>query len=398
MGAIDDVRLDEGGPPMTERRDVIFGLFTSWDAMAARGFSFPEDRLALALMNHPRVRSVLVCDFRNGLRRVARGVPGYERMPFPASPTAAHYAPVRLRARDPLNASAVRRSYAAHEQSIRRVAARHGLVRPAVITANPALAAYGDFDWAGPVTYYAWDDWTAYEPHRRWWGVYQDVMQQVQRRGRRVVAVTDTILNRIRPTGPSAVVSNGIDASEWARLPPPPAWFAARRSPRLLYLGTLQSRIDVQQLQALAAALPEASITLVGPVIGAQHFAPLVGSSNIHIHRPISRAEVPGLIAHADAGLIPHIRSALTEAMSPLKLYEYLAAGVPVASVDLPGTRGISDRVALVPTGGSLLPAVQRALAMGRQEEKERLAFVSTHCWEQRFEALLDIALPESPE
>ena len=29
-------------------------------------------------------------------------------------------------------------------------------------------------------------------------------------------------------------------------------------------------------------------------------------------------------------GLIPHVRTPLTEAMSPLKLYEYLAAGRPI--------------------------------------------------------------------
>ena len=49
-----------------------------------------------------------------------------------------------------------------------------------------------------------------------------------------------------------------------------------------------------------------------------------------------SRPEIVSLIGTAEACLIPHVGNRLTEAMSPLKLYEYLAGGRPVAAVDLP--------------------------------------------------------------
>jgi hypothetical protein len=44
--------------------------------------------------------------------------------------------------------------------------------------------------------------------------------------------------------------------------------------------------------------------------------------------------------------------TALTEAMSPLNPYEYLAGGRPVAAVDLPPIAGVDGRVALAPVGG----------------------------------------------
>lgn len=99
------------------------------------------------------------------------------------------------------------------------------------------------------------------------------------------------------------------------------------------------------------------------------------------------------MIAAADAGLVPHVRNPLTEAMSPLKLYEYLAAGLPVAAADLPPIRGVDDRVVLGPVGGNLVPAVARALELGRAPELERLAFVREHSWAGRFDALLELAL-----
>jgi teichuronic acid biosynthesis glycosyltransferase TuaH len=377
--------------------DVVFTFaFTSWSGAAARGFSFPEDRLAAAMSEHPRVRGVLVCDpARSAPRKLARAILRRPDTPFPESASAAHHAPVRLRRDDPVSVRPLERAYAVYERGIEQAAARHGLVRPAIITANPILAGFGHFNWAGPVTYYAWDDWTALDARRRWWPAYEEAFSRLRRTGRRVVAVTPRIVSRIAPTGPQLVVPNGIDHREWQEPPPPPEWFLRLPSPRLLYVGSLQSRIDVEQIARIAAGFPDGSISLVGPLQEPAHFEPLRGIANVHIHPPVPRREVTGLIGSADAGLIPHVSSPLTEAMSPLKLYEYLAGGLPVAAVDLPGIAGVSDRTVLVAPGQDMTGAVRQALAMGREPEPQRLAFVAENSWERRFDALLEFALAD---
>ena len=255
------------------------------------------------------------------------------------------------------------------------------------------LAGFGDFGWAGPVTYYAWDDWTASQPHRRWWPVYEQAFARLRDRGRGVCAVSDTVLSRIAPTGPIAVVPNGIDPAEWLELPSPPAWFSARPGPRLLYVGSLDHRVDVDQVSRLAAAFPAGSVTLVGELIEPDHYAPLAALTNVEIHPRVARRELTGLVAAADVCLIPHVRNAMTEAMSPLKLYEYLAGGRPVAAVDLPGIAGVDPRVQLVTPGADLAPAVQRALATGPASEPERRRFVAAHAWERRFDRILELVL-----
>jgi teichuronic acid biosynthesis glycosyltransferase TuaH len=386
--------VDPAGGERTAR-DLVFTFgFTSWNGAARRGFSFPEDRLASALPGHPRVRRVLVCDPpRSAARKLARAILGRPDIPFPVSALAAHHESLRLRRDDPVRRCGVERSYAAYERGIRDASARHGLSRPAVVTANPLLAGFGDFRWAGPVTYYAWDDWGAYEPGRRWWPVYEHAFARLRVSRRRVVAVSAEIARRVATTGPSRVVPNGIDPGEWRSRSDPPDWFAQLPAPRLLYVGSLQSRIDIRQLQGVSHAFPTGSLTLVGPLLDPEHFAPLRNLPNVHFHARLQRTDIPGLIGHADVGLIPHVRSPLTEAMSPLKLYEYLAAGLPVAAVDLPGIAGVSERVVLVAPGAEMDGAVRRALALGRQQEVDRLAFLEQNSWEHRFDALLDIAL-----
>lgn len=381
--------------PRTTGPDLVFTFAgTSWSGAAARGFSFTEDRFAAALTGHPRVGRVLVCDpFRSTPRKLARALLGRADTPFPVSERAAQHSPLRLRRYDPTSIRAVKRTYAAYEQGVRRAALRQGFERPVIVTANPLLAGFGDFGWAGPVTYYGWDDVVAYEPRRRWLKADLEAYRRIRANRRRVVAVTSEIIDRISPTGPHAVVPNAVNEEEWLEPTEPPRWFAELPSPRLLYVGSLQSRIDVEQIRTLAAAFPEGSIALVGPLQEPAHFAPLRDIPNVHIRPAVPRSAVTGLIGHAQVGLIPHVRSALTEAMSPLKLYEYLAGGLPVVAVDLPGIAGISNRVLLVPPGGEMEGAVRRALLLGREREDRRLAFVAEHSWARRFDSLLDIAL-----
>src|SRR5204863_9643227 len=108
-------------------------------------------------------------------------------------------------------------------------------------------------------------------------------------------------------------------------------WFAALPQPRLLYLGSLAPyRFDLEVMLGLARRMPSASIALVGPGGDNEALRPLVELPNVHVRSNASRDEVIGLAFGPDVGLIPNRRTALTECMSPLKLYEYLAAGRPV--------------------------------------------------------------------
>jgi teichuronic acid biosynthesis glycosyltransferase TuaH len=376
-------------------RDVVFTFsYVSWQAAAQRGWFMPEDRLARALVAHHRVRRVLVCDVMRSLPvRVARDLTTRETTPFPAGEDARLLRPVRLRRHDPTSLGGARRAAAAYERAVAREARRMGLQDPVVITAHPLLAGFLECPWARALTFYATDDWAAYPPHRRWWPTYRESFARVAQHSRRVAAVSAPVLERLAPTGPAAVVPNGLEPTEWIGDPAPPAWVGRLRRPLLLYAGSLDSRLDVVGLLALARALPRATVLLVGPLCDAEHLRPLAAAPNIEIRPALSREGVTGLIRVADVGLIPHLRSPLTEAMSPLKLYEYLAGGLPVVATNLRPMRGVDPRVTLVQDSASYPDAVLAALARGRATEDERLTFVQTNSWSARHERLLDLAL-----
>ena len=379
--------------------DVVFTYsYVSWQAAAERGLFMPEDQLAKALVSHERIGRLLVSDLmrslpamllRDGLAALKRN-----RAPFPSSPSRQLLRPVRMRREYPTSIAGIRRACAAYDRALERRARSMGMREPVLITANPLMAGFAEFAWAGSVTYFAHDDWLSYPLHERWWPAYEASFAQVRRRERRACAVSTAALERLAPTGPSAVVPNGLDPAEWSGpAPAAPEWVAQTRRPLLLYVGSLDSRLDIGALLALADELPGCEIALVGPLLDREHLAPLRQASNVRIHPPVAREQIRGLIRAADVGLIAHVSSPLTRAMSPLKLYEYLAGGLPVVATDLQPMHGVDASVELVAPGGDYAGAVRRALARGRADEHAREAFIVKHSWASRQETLLDLAL-----
>jgi len=384
---------------MREMSHPLDAIFTfdeiTWDAAQKRGMCFPTDRVALSLAEDSRVRRLLICNqprsapvkwVKDALRRPAR---------FPADERVHLYEPLRLRRRDPVSPAALERSYAAYGRRLRRAAARHGLTRPAVITAHPFVAAFADLSWAGPVTLFATDDWAAHPAYEPWQAAYLAAYERISARGLRVCAVTETIVERIDPQGPAAVVPNGVDPAEWLEIAPPPDWFAQLPGPRLLYVGTLDSRLDVDAVAALARAWPQGSIVLAGPLADSDHLAPLQAQPNVTFAGPVPRAQVAALVHAADACLVPHRRLPLTEAMSPLKIYEYLAGGGPVAATDLPPLRGIEGPITPAAPGGDFVAAVRQALAQGAMPESERRRFLDRNSWSRRTAEVLRLGLAD---
>ncbi|HEX7298616.1 MAG TPA: glycosyltransferase [Solirubrobacteraceae bacterium] len=372
-------------------RDVIFAFaYATWRTAVDRGMCFSEDRLVETLMDHPRVRRLMVVETSRSLpiklvKDTLRPPP-----PFPATSDVTLHSPVRLRRSDPRGARALERTFGAWGRSVRRAAERHGLERPALITTHPLVPGFAHLEWVDSMTYYVYDDWASSPPLRPWWPAYEEAYRRTSARGHRVVGVSDAIIEKIAPRGAHAVVSNGVDPDEWLSPQPAPEWFAQRPEPRVLYVGSLDSRIDVDQLARAARAFPAASITVVGPLLDDAHFVGLRREPNVHFHGAVSRAEIVSLVSAADACLIPHVRNSLTEAMSPLKLYEYLAGGRPVAALDLPPIRDVSPRVVIAP---ELSDGIAQALALGPATEAERRQFARANSWRSRQERIVALAL-----
>lgn len=378
------------------RRHVIYTFDDmTWAAAQERGMCFPQDQLVLSLLDDPEVERVLVCDRpRSAPVKLARDL---TRRPakFPASERARLWQPLRLRRQDPTSVAGLERAYARYDRRLRRAAERFGLERPAIVTSQPLLAGFAELEWAGPVTLFASDDLAAHPDYQPWREGLQTAYRRVAERGRRLCAVSNAIVERIDPRGPSAVVPNGVDPEIWLEPGEAPDWLRELPGPRLLYIGTLDSRLDVEAARAVARAWPGGTVVLVGPLTEPDHLAPVIAEPNVVVHEPVPRRQVAALAHAADACLLPHNRTPLTEAMSPLKLYEYLASGRPIVATDLEPVRLVEGPVTRVAPGGDFVAGVRAALATGPVEEGERREIIAANSWASRSAAVKALALQD---
>ncbi len=110
---------------------------------------------------------------------------------------------------------------------------------------------------------------------------------------------------------------------------------------------------------------------------------------NIHLLGTRPYAQLPAVLRAADAGLIPYARNALTESVFPMKVYEYLAAGLPVVATPLPalagrrrGRHGPRRRGPRAPAGARRSPSDSPE----RRAARSRAA--AAHSWERRLEEI----------
>jgi glycosyltransferase involved in cell wall biosynthesis len=173
---------------------------------------------------------------------------------------------------------------------------------------------------------------------------------------------------------------------------PVDAALASLPHPRVVFTGAIvTTKLDLPLLVGLARERPSWTFALVGPVGPGDPQADvsaLAAEPNIHLLGPRSYRELPAVLRGADAGLIPYARNELTGSIFPMKVYEYLAAGLPVLATPLPALEDVSEvgKAPDAPSMAALLDAALTADTADRRRERSRAA--ASHSWERRLEEI----------
>jgi glycosyltransferase involved in cell wall biosynthesis len=165
--------------------------------------------------------------------------------------------------------------------------------------------------------------------------------------------------------------------------------------PVLGFAGNLlRSKVDFELLEEVAAARADWTVLLIGPARpdSAEALTRLTRLANVRWVGLKPYAELPAYVAAFDVGLIPYRANEYTRNCSPLKLYEYLAAGKPVVASGLPVLAGMEPDVVLAEGADDFISAVEAALAArGSEDRKRRMALAAENTWERRTERLLEL-------
>jgi glycosyltransferase involved in cell wall biosynthesis len=238
---------------------------------------------------------------------------------------------------------------------------------------------------------YDWtDDWPEALPaHRR--DQERDLLEKAQQemlcRADVVFAVSHGLVERAGQWCPHVhYLPNATDPETFKPADPSgPVHALATRRPLLVYLSQITERLDVGLVRELALRKPEWTLVLAGPVVCPPEFiAPLQGLPNVILAGSLPYEEAAVLAAQADVCLLPHTEDALTRALDPIKLYDYLATGRPIVSTDVAMHQDLLPWVSVASGVKAFAEAVERALSEPPEMGKRRIQAARSHTWSER--------------
>ena len=211
-----------------------------------------------------------------------------------------------------------------------------------------------------------------------------------------VFATTTGLYERQLQRNPEThLVRNGADFAHFSHTNGTAPEVRSFAGPVVGFAGNLTAeKVDFALLEAVARARPEWSLVLVGPPAeNARGQLDRLGAlDNVHAlgFRPYE--ELPAYVSGFSVGVIPYRATAYTRNCSPLKVYEYLAAGKAVVASGVPELSGMEPDVTLADRPEAFVAAIESALAASSPEAvARRRATAEQNTWEARTERLLDL-------
>ncbi len=180
------------------------------------------------------------------------------------------------------------------------------------------------------------------------------------------------------------VIGNGVEVARFQAAAPARDLPGDPGAPILGYVGSLHSWLDVALVGALAKALPQARVVLVGPAHPSTRedlARAQAGAPNLFWLGPKPYADVPSIVRAFRVGLIPFRRTPLTEAVNPVKLYEYAAAGVPCVTTRFTDEVRAWGDAARVADSEQEFIAACAALVAAPVDPEPLVAFARRHDW-----------------
>lgn len=267
---------------------------------------------------------------------------------------------------------------------IRRAMRKLDFTRPINWVFNPAAGIIAGRLGEESLIYHCVDEYTAFSGVAS--AALTELEQRLLERADLVVVSAEPLRETKAQHNPrTALVRHGVDYAHFraavdARTRVPDD-LARLPRPIIGYFGLLAvDWVDVELLARIAERFPHGSLVLIGKVT--TDLSKLETLPNVHFFGRMPYNTLPAYCKGFDVGIVPFPISPVTLNANPLKVREYLAAGLPVVSTDIPEVRVLREcRVASDHDG--FLRQIAAALIDPCSRE-QRSATMAQHGWDAR--------------
>ncbi len=270
---------------------------------------------------------------------------------------------------------------------VKRAMRKLGFKRPINFVFNPAAAVIAGTLDEQKVIYYCVDEYTAFT------GVSSNSLAELEnqllKQADAVIVSADLLYeSKVKVNPKTVLVRHGVDFSHFRKALRPdtvvPAEIRDLPRPIIGFFGLIADWVDVKLMAEVAKHFSSGSLVLLGKAT--TDVSALECLPNVHLLGRKPYADLPAYCKGFDVALMPFVLNELTLNANPLKVREYLAAGLPVVSSPIPEVEVLGlCRIANGPD------ATIREIELALTHPGPNLArsdAISTESWEARVEEI----------
>ncbi|HEU0029672.1 MAG TPA: glycosyltransferase [Kofleriaceae bacterium] len=247
------------------------------------------------------------------------------------------------------------------------------------------------------VVYYCTDEWSHFSSVDR--DKTMELERELCQRADIVFTTATTLLETKRLYNPETHLAlHGVDQAHFARALLPTTELAPElrdvKPPVIGFVGLIQDWVDVELIRYMAERHHDWTFVLVGKAL--VDVSPLERLSNVRLLGRKPYEALPSYLKAFDVGIIPFVLNELTRNVNPIKLREYLSAGLPVVSTDIPEVAryvrdqgNLANACTVATTHDDFLAGVERALDTDSREARlARSEAMLAETWERKVHVL----------
>lgn len=206
-----------------------------------------------------------------------------------------------------------------------------------------------------------------------------------------VLATSDKLFELASAINPNVyLVPNGCDYEYFSNfIHGRPAEIADLPGPIIGYIGVVATWVDVDLIAKVADSYPDYSVVVVGPLY---NVSDVPRRPNLHWVGFKPYEQLAAYVQSFSVGLVPFKATSMTEAVNPIKMWEYMAAGIPIVTTNMPEAKKYRDVVLASENHEEFIDNIYRALFEDPPENRaKRMALAQQNSWKVRAEQILAI-------
>jgi glycosyltransferase involved in cell wall biosynthesis len=243
------------------------------------------------------------------------------------------------------------------------------------------------------VIYYCVDEYSQFTGADR--AAVLDMERRLMEKADLVVVSASRLYETKRACNANTIlITHGVDVDHFRTAclaeTPVPEDAAALPGPVIGFYGLIEDWVDLEVIRYMAAVRPAWSFLMIGEVKA--DTSAVRKLPNVHFPGRRAYQSLPGYCKKFDIAVLPFVVNELTLAANPLKLREYLAAGLPVVATPLPEVQKLGELVRAATTPEEFLSQCDALLDDGRRGPDLAVSrHMDAESWDGKVEVLSEL-------